>query len=193
MGFKELIAKIEEKAQATINQQNQQTNQELEKIKSQFEKEKTALEKAAQHETEKALDLLRKKNIIPARLQAKSSLLKAKRELIDQVFNQAKQLFIQTKDKEYATILKLLIKKNPLRGKAEITSSKAKEKITKTTLNQLARQEGFEVTFLAAAPQLTGGFIAKQGLIDLDYSFETYFESIRKELEDAINLQLFKP
>ena len=191
MGLKELEVKIKEKADQAIAAQNQATSQELQKLDDQFNKDKAVIDAIAHKETERALDLLRKKEVIPAKLKAKSLLLKTKRDLIEQVFNQAKERFANASAKEYATVLKLLLKKNPLPGPVKVSPCKAKEKETIKALTEIAKANGLALTFIEATPQITGGFIAKQALIDLDYSVDTYFESIRKELEEEIHKELF--
>ncbi|MBU1955923.1 MAG: V-type ATP synthase subunit E [Candidatus Margulisbacteria bacterium] len=138
------------------------------------------------------MDLLIKKELIPAKLKSKSMLLSTKRNLINQVYEEAKKQFTATSGKEYKTIIKQLLKANPLKGKVEIIPCQANEKDTKVALEEAAKSAKLEITWSDPTPTISGGFIAKQGLIDFDYSFDTYFKTIRKTLEDEIIKLLFK-
>lgn len=187
MALSDILAKIEK-----------QTKEKIIELEKEFEKKKAALEKEALEKREKIDHEMREKieenskKIIEkaeslAERESKNSLLRAKREIIDEALEEA--ISELAKIGNYEKIITEMLKSSPLEGDhVTVVPPKGKEEETKNAI----RHSGKAYFLSEKSADIAGGFIVKTDKIEIDNSFETIINNqLREDLEIKLNKLLF--
>lgn len=148
--------------------------------KARMEQEK----KAALEEISRLAEEIERQELSQAKLDAKNSLLKAKKELIEESFAKARQKLLKLGQEEKKNILATMLK----RAQSQIKAAHAycsKDDV------QLVKKLG---NFSVNAASISGGLIAEneQKTIRLDLSYESILERVKEEHLTVIHKILFE-
>ena len=117
-----------------------------------------------------------------AKMETRNNLLRAKRDLLQQVFDQTVQSLI--KSENYVNIVATLLKKAGKEfDEGKIIPAKGKEEETKKALS--ASGTKFEMTSESA--KIQGGFILESGKVEMNFAFDSL---LAKEIWDELEVQL---
>ena len=148
------------------------------RVKDANEKQKKIIEKA---NTEASI--MKDRVVSNAELKAIDELLKAKKHLIDRVFDISKERLINLSEEDYVKYLKSIIKDINFKGTEVLIVPK----------NMIAK-----VKTLGLYPKVSddetvdSGFLIKDNDLILNYSFSSLVDYLRDELESEIAQNLFK-
>lgn len=198
MALEDIVKRIKEKA-----------SQEVEKIREEADKERGELIKRAEEEAAKIKDKILKRlekegeeekreKLIRTRSEERKKILALKRELMDETFRQAEQIFSNLDREEYLSSLKRSLLSSIDSGNEEIIiSSRDKELIEESFIEKLKKElkkkgkEG-ELRFSPTLGEKERGFILKKEEMQINCTFSSLFSSLKDELEIEIAKKLFK-
>ena len=180
---------------------------EAEKIKKQTEANEAAeqaklTEQLDEHK--KQTEILAKKAgedeeshiLAAARMDIAMQLLAAKRKILDEVFEQARQQLQNLPDEEYRTLCTKLMLEAVETGEEEIVVDKNENRIDQDLIDQVNQQlapKGKGNLKLSDEKQdIVAGFILKRGQIKTNVSLAVLLDQARKELEIDLAKELFK-
>jgi len=142
------------------------------------ERKRRILERAEQE-----ANLLKERTISNAELKVRNEKLRAKQEIIEKVFNMAKERLKDLEEDKYVSYLQATLKNLNLKGgETIIVPEKMRKKVKSLKLNlQVSEEETVD-----------SGFLIKDKGIILNYTFESLIDYYRDELEAEIAQSLFK-
>jgi ATP synthase (E/31 kDa) subunit. len=163
----QILAKAERKKEELIHEQT---------VKAEMEKSKM-IEKArreAQQEKERIVS--------DARLKARDDILKAKQEMMDQVFSLAKAQLHQLNEVKFQEFMRNVLNSLPREGTEELIVPKGRlESVRKWFPDWKVSDTDF----------VDSGFMVKKGRILLNYTFDALVDYYREELEPVVAGILF--
>lgn len=170
-----IIESAKNKAKEITNKYNQEI-QELKKVTDEQIKQLTQENEAkiSQQQT-----LLKTQLISNAELKAQQEILTTKWTIVDEIFKQAQEKFIESDS--YLNALKDIIAKNADNNSEIIVSKNDFEKLQKSITN----------TKLTPSNNLTSGLIIKKGRLELNYSLDRIIKSLKSELIIELSKLLF--
>ena len=176
---RELISEAQAKAQAIIDEANEQAKQ---------------IELNAQQELELKLGTGRLAAESAAELAKSRALLETKLGLIEKTLESSLEVIKALPKKEYFEILKELILKNAQKGEGVLRlSANDTGRMPSNFIDSVnnAFKRGYRIK-LGEEADIDSGFILVYGDIDVNCSFDAIAAAKRDELQDALNSLLFK-
>lgn len=117
-----------------------------------------------------------------AKMEAKNKLLKAKRELLTEIFDAALTKLVSADN--YKEMITNLLKHSKLNEEdVEVVSAKGKEEETRSALSA----SGANYRMSEKTADIKGGFILKSEKIEIDNSFESI---LNKQLKEDLELEI---
>ncbi len=134
MGLDAIVQEIKAKGKAEADRISGETYQEISKIISEAESQAAKLKTAKQEAAKKEIERLRQQELSSAHLEVKRAMLNARKELLDEVYEKAKDAVGKLPADKNQKLLSSIIKKNEnsntrIYSKAKDTS--AVKKLTK--------------------------------------------------------------
>lgn len=164
----EIVKGAEKRNDSLINHRVKEANERKEKI----------LEKA---ETE--AEMLKDRVISSAELKVRDEKLSAKQEVMDAVFQKAKDRLSDLDQKEYIEFVEASLRDIDTEGKPSLLVQKEKAQQLKELSDKVV---------LVDDESVDSGFILKYGDIIYNYTFDALVDEIREDLEGEIAQQLFE-
>lgn len=166
------VARIEQESKKNneeiINSRTKEANQEKDKILEKANREATMLKERIISETE---------------LKVRDENLKTRREVLDRVFNLAKENLKKIEEMDYLKFLKNCLEEININGsEVLIIPEKFKQAVKKSELHSnISEDESIE-----------SGFLLRDSNIMINYSFESLVDFIRDDIEGDIAKELFQ-
>lgn len=181
MGFAQLKKTILEKAERDAKKIVKEAEDKAQARFDDIESEMEELAKKSEQETQNVIEMMKKRELASASLEAKKQLLITKKDILDDVFSRAKEDLTKKLSKADR---KKLIEKLLKNVKKEMTIGK----VFCNKMDSEIIKEG-----KTKSMDLLGGFIAedKSGDIQIDSSFETILEDIKDKNISEISGTLF--
>lgn len=171
----------EAKSQASIiDEESKKVNENIinSKIREANEEKKRMINRAVSEAS-----LLKERTISNAELKARNEKLKAKQEVIDRVFDMAKERLKNLSEDKYVSYLKSTLKNLKLEG----------EEIIIVPKRMKSKVEGLGLRPKISDDEVVdSGFLIKGKGTTLNYTFDSLVEHYRDELETEIAQSLFK-
>lgn len=180
MSIEKLTNTIIESAQTKAKEIIEKYEQRIQEITDATQKE---IEKLTQENNEQIANqtsLIQTRLISNAQLKAQQELLKTKWQIINSIFDKTKQIFL-TSDK-YLNFIKDTITQN--------RSDNSEIFIARNDQNKI--QKMFNNLKFNIDDGLLGGVIIRKGRIELNYSIDKMFESLKSELIINLSKLLFE-
>jgi V/A-type H+-transporting ATPase subunit E len=147
------------------------------RIKEANEKKEKILEKASRE-----ADMIKDRIISNAELSARDERLKAKQQVMDRVFELAKERLRNLNEQDFIKFIKGKLESMALDGSEVLVLPEyMKEKVKSLGLPVIVSDESVE-----------SGFLIKTNNIVLNYSFDSLVDFLREELEGEIAAKLFR-
>lgn len=172
----EVIRQAKEQESAIIAEARKEAN----KIEKEAEKKIEEIKAKSEEDTKKAIDTMKRQALVTAEMESKKLVLESKKQVIENVFAEARKRLESLDEKRRESIVKKLV------GKAE---KELEVEYIYCNKNDLKIIKGFK----AEPANIGGGIIAenRDRTIRIDYSFEAMLESIREGELQSINRVLF--
>ena len=172
----EVIKNAKEQESAMIAEARKESN----KLAKESEKKTEEMKEKADSETKRIIDAMKRQALASGELEIKKMVLEAKKQIIENVFAEAKNRLESLDEKKKEALLKKLLEKSRKELEVEyVYCSRKDAKLVKGVNAGLA--------------DILGGIIAenKDKTIRIDYSFETMLEIIKERELQNINKILF--
>ena len=173
----EIIEKAKEQSSLAVSQAKKSAEAVLRDVESRLESQR-----ARSSEEAKGMMIdIKRQEMARAELESKKIFLQAKKEIIDDVFGQAKKSVSGLKEKEIASVISSLLKK-------------AGNDIDIGYIYCNPGDAKFFSQFKVEKAGISGGFIAenREMTVRVDYSFDTLFDSLRESNMEKIAAKLFE-
>lgn len=189
--IQKIIADAKAEAEKIVQQAKDSQARERSEVDRELEqyREHTAViaEKAGQDEKSHIL--------AAARMETAKQLLSVKREVLDGVFEQAKQQLQKLGDDEYRTLMSRLMRDAVETGDEEVVTDKNETRIDQEFVKNVNRElgPGYKGNLRLSDEKLDlgGGFVLRRGKIKTNISFDVLIDQARKELEIELAKELF--
>ena len=162
-------------------------------IISSAKNEAEALKKAASEKAIIDAENLKSRKISAAELQKRKMMLSAKQEAIKKGFDAALVKLKSMPEEQYLNYLADEIVKIPNCEGAIILNEKDRDKIGErlvNTVNEKLKSE--KLSLSTKTVKASGGFVLKNGAIEINSTFETILDSMKDELTNEVANALFK-
>lgn len=130
-----------------------------------------------------------------ARMQLSKEYLAAKGEILDDVFEKAKEKIKNFSDQEYTELMGKLLAKAVETGDEEVVVGKGENRIDLNLVKQINRDlgPGFKgnVRLSSEKANIQGGFVLKRGNIMTNVSIDVLVDQIRSDIEMELATELF--
>jgi len=164
----EIVDEAEKKNRSLINHRVKEANEKKEKV----------IEKAAAE-----AQMLKSRVISSAELKVRDEKLSAKQEVMDKVFQMAKDKLSNLDKKDYLDYVKASLEKIRTDGRPTLLIPVGKMDQLKELSADLE---------LVEDPSVKSGYILKDGEIVYNYTFDALVDEIREDLEGEIAQKLFE-
>ena len=180
MGLEAVKGEILSNAREQANYLIAEARKEANRIMKEAEKKIEEMKEKSDIETKKMLDTIKRQELASAELENKKILLEAKKQVIENVFAEARKKLETLDDKKRESYLKKLLEK-------------AKNDIEIGYIYCNKMDAKFLKGFNVETANIIGGLMAenKERTIRVDYSFETLLQSIKENELQNINKLLF--
>lgn len=193
-GLDKILKSIEDEAieisERTINEAELKAQDIIANAEKLAEDESTLIMKNA----EEKLNLIRQQTNSQIEIKSREMFLKAKRELIDSIINETKDMLCRMPDEEYFNVIMKLLKKYIQPKKGEILFSKNDLKRIpeefEEKLAKLGSSLGADLKVSSSVRDISGGFILSYGDIEENCSFDALFREKYDILSDTIAASL---
>ncbi len=184
MALSDILEKIKEETDAKIKDLNEQFDAKLSTLESEFKEKKEKAKNEMDEQVAKNSKKILNKMETVAKMEAKNKLLKEKRALLDDIFEQALEALIQADD--YQEMIKTLLEKTEIESDdVSVIPAKGKEDETKKALEE----SGKNYKMAEKSADIKGGFILQSDKIEVNNSFESI---LHKQLRDDLELDIAK-
>lgn len=195
MPLEKIVERIKEDAKVKATEIIKKGETEAKRLKEETEEELKSLKERLISSGEREARDLKRQMLAMARLEARNSFLQAKQNLLEKVFQEAKQRLLKMPQPDYEKLLYQMVVKVASGGEEIILSEEDRKRLGKNWLNrvnsELAKQGKKELKLAGKNRPINRGFILSHEGVEVNYSFEDLVTSIREEIEPRIIELLF--
>ena len=176
-------ASIISKAQAEARVVSERYASAIEKMKKELEDKARA--KAAEEE---------KRLIVNEQLEERKALLAKKREILEDIYKEARRTILSMPKQEYLDLISFLIAKKAVSGNEEIIVSKSqKDYFDSAFIERINKDwgEGAGFTVSSEAGNFEWGVVLREGKRSVDLTLDVLFDQIIEDLEPRLADVLF--
>lgn len=196
------IAKIKETILEEAKQEKEkiinEAKTQAKDIEAKYENQASQLLDSILEKARKAAEEKKRRIISMAELENRKALLKAKQEIIDEVFERAKEKIKALPDEQYQDLIADMLMKSIITGNEEIIISESdRQRITpefiqeiNKRLKDMGKQGNLRIS--DASRDMIGGFILKSKDVEINSTFDSLIKMEREELETEIAKILFE-
>lgn len=198
-GAEKIVEKIMHDAGAEAEEVRRQAREEAEQVVEKATREAEQEKEQLLKEGRARADERHRQLVTSAHMDGRRQVLGAKEELINEVLEEAQRELARLPRERYARVLRdLLLAAAGEEEQELILSPRDREDLGPELLEQVRtqRQEQGRPVRLALAEEtrpLEGGFVLRQGGVELNYSFFALLRSRQEELEAEVARILFAP
>lgn len=125
-------------------------------------------------------------------IERRKALLRAKSEVINEVFQQAYQKIKTLPDKEFLSLIVSLIKKEKYAGNEEIMVNKEEFNKYEALIPKINQELKTEFKLSKKPALIDSGFLMVGKYYDLNFDFMELINEVRREYESKLSEELFK-
>lgn len=171
-----LVAKAKEQAEVILQEAKAVADQTEEKARVKLEKDEP--------------EIFRRRDVV-ARLDVQKIALGAKQELVGQAFSGALENLQNLDKKKYVAFCGKLLEKAVSTGDEIFVVGQEEKALDAPWLESFNQKNKTHLAFDENRLPIKGGFILRNGLIDINCSFKMLVRSLREELEKDVVTRLF--
>lgn len=177
--------KIISAAKAEADEIMEKANKSADEIIKKAEKTALSLTEKSKADAEAETEKIRSKELSSAHMAAKKKALTEKQTIIDGIIAEAYKRLTHLPDEEYEKAVLSMLKDIPKEGNEIIVSQK-----DNPVLGDTIKSAGY--TLAEETRDLDGGFIVKNGDIELNFSFGSILSVEQEEIRQMLAGMLFK-
>ena len=185
-----IIEDAEDKKETILSDAEKEKNKILSKKQEEARKTEKAIIEKAEIEA-----ISRKERIISsAKLEARNEKLKAKQEVISEIFEISIKNLCNISEKEFKEFVRLSILNSNITGEQNIIlNSNGKKIIDKSLLSEINEELGAKASVILSKEtrNFKGGFILEKDGIEINNTFEALVNSLKDDLSIDIASMLF--
>lgn len=191
-GIERILQRIEAEAQAERDQLLKAAHEEAEQIRSRYQAQ--AEQEAAEQEAkrQRAAQEQEERLISVAQMEARKTLLAAKQALVEQAYSQALERLRSLSEAERIPVLADLLARASSNGQEEvIVSPEDHAHVGQAAVEAANAASGLRLTLSEETRPIQGGFILKDGSIEMNCTFDTLVRLQRTETAGMVAKKLF--
>jgi V/A-type H+-transporting ATPase subunit E len=182
MGLDVIVEEIKAKGKAEADRISSETYQEISNIISDAQSQALNIKTAKEGAVKKEIERLRQQELSSAHLEVKRAILNARKELLDEAYENARDAIHKLPNGKNQKILAAIIKKNE-NNSAKIYSVKKDEAIIKKLT---------KLTYAGEVNGIGGVIIENEdGTEYLDFRFDTILKNVSEQSLKQVSLILF--
>lgn len=196
MALEDIVKAIKKKVSQEVEKIRQEANKEREEILRKAEKEANKTKDEIISRAKEEAERERQRNLMKTRSEERKNTLALKRELMDKTFAQAKEGLYSLSEEEYLEWSRKFLLSNIDSGDEEIIISPRDMDLMKGILAEGLEKnpkikDRNEIKLSARLDEKEKGFIIRKEGIQIDYTFSSFFSSLKNELEIEVAKRLF--
>lgn len=193
-GIEKITARIEQDSQQEINALLAEARAQAAEITAQYEAQAQAEAAEILAKGERAAHEREERLASVTQLECRKAALAAKQEVLEEAFDRALQKLQALPEKEYVALLAGLAVKASSSGKEVLIFSKAdRDRVGKAVVaaaNEQLAKAG--LTLSEETRPINGGFILKEGAVEVNCTFDTLVRLQRSALAGEVSKVLFE-
>lgn len=174
-------------AEKIINEAEKKSEEIIKNASVQAEKNAKGIELSASKRAE-SLNNIASSN---ASLVSRNTVLKAKREQLDKTIDGMKQYILSLDNNRYFELIYRMAKSVSASGGEVLLNERDLSRLPSDFEEELASR-GVKAKVCKAPADISGGFILRDGNIEINCSVDSVIDDKRNEIEDFINESLFR-
>jgi len=186
-----ILAEARQQAEAIVQEASEKRDQKM----RQLEDELSAYREETERLAVEAAEDRRSRMLATARMENARAMLKAKTELLDEVFAGAEDRIAKMPDEQYKALVTKLMSQAVETGDEEVIVGKDEKRITGDLIKQVNRQlgTGFKGNLRLSDQRadIKGGFILKRGRVQVNAAVEVLVGRLREAMEMELAARLF--
>jgi len=186
-----ILTEARQQAEAIVQEASEKRDEKM----RQLEDELSAYREETDRLAAEAAEDRRSRMLAAARMENARAMLKAKTELLDEVFARAEDRIARMPDESYKALITKLMSQAVETGDEEVIVGKDEKRITGDLIKQVNRQlgTGFKGNLRLSdrRAEIKGGFILKRGRVQVNAAVEVLVERLREAMEMELASRLF--
>lgn len=186
-----ILSEAKEKAETIVSEAKKRVETQIAETKTEL----AAYDKQSETLAEQAAQDKRDRMLAGARMANAKQLLAARVQILEDVFEKAKQAIVGLPDNEYLALMKSLLQKAVETGDEEVVIAKDDNRITPAFIKDVNGQlgSGFQGNLRLAEQRgdFAGGFILTRGNIRINASIDVLVDQVRQSLESELVEDIF--
>lgn len=192
MSIENITAKILSEANDAASAIIENANAESAKIINEAKNKAAQIINEAATNTDAEADTLKQRKVSAAELESRKILLSAKQEMINKSFEQALMKLSTLPEDKYLEYLLKEITKTSLNEGELILNKEDKINIGEKIVKIVNEKTNGNITLSSNTITASGGFVLKNGNIEINSTFESIISSIKDELTFEVANVIFK-
>ena len=190
-GIEKIIARIQQDAQAEMDALMEKAREEAAGVEETFRREAQAEAAALAAKAEKAAAEREERMVSSAQMEKRKTLLAARQSMVEQAYETALEELCTLPHAVYVETLTALLLRASAKGNEEVIFSKADRERVGEEAVAAANQQGKILTLSEETRPIRGGFILKDGNVEINCSFETLVRLQRSKSAAEVAAILF--
>ena len=191
-GIEKIIQLIQAEAQTEIDAVLEKAREEAAEITARYQQQSETEAADLEYRNKKIASEREERLISVAQMESRKVTLQVKQEMVEKAYELALKKLCSMQDDQYIEVLKQLILKASVSGREEVIfSSEIRETIGKAAVEQANQSSGKNLILSKETRPIPGGFILKDGNIEVNCAFDTLVRLERAETAGTVAKKLF--
>ena len=191
-GIEKIIRLIQSEAQAEIDAVLEKARAEAAEITARYQKQSESEAAELEYKNKKQAAEREERLISVAQMESRKVTLQVKQDMVEKAYALALEKLCSMQEDQYIEVLKQLILKASVSGREEVIfSAEIREKIGKTAVEQVNQASGRNLILSEEIRPIPGGFILKDGNIEVNCAFDTLVRLEKAETAGMVAKKLF--
>ena len=194
MSIENILKRMNEETEASEREALQRAETEASRIRERYEKTAEKLRGELSGRAGKKAEEEERRLIVNEQLELKKALLAKKREILEEVYAEARKRAMNLSDSDYVELMKALVLAKTISGNEEIIVPAERYKLfDKDFLIYLNREHtgGGGFSYAKERGEFSWGIVLKEGKRIVDLSLDVLFEQLVERVEPKIASVLF--
>ena len=191
-GIEKIIGLIQAEAQVEIDTVLEKARADAAEITARYQDQSEAEAADLEFKNQKNAAEHEERLISVAQMESRKVVLQVKQEMIEKAYALALKKLCSMQEDQYIEVLKHLILKASVSGREEVIfSPRIREAIGKIAVEQVNQATGKNLVLSEETRLIPGGFILKDGNIEVNCAFDTLVRLERTETAGMVAKKLF--
>ena len=194
MSIENILKRIDEETGASARKILEEAEREATSIRERYEKAAEKMRGELAGRAGKKAEEEERRLIVNEQLELKKALLAKKREILEEVYAEARKRAMDLSDSDYTGLMKALVLAKTISGREEIIVPAERYKLfDKDFLAYLNREYtgGGEFSYAKERGEFSWGIVLREGKRIVDLSLDVLFEQLMERVEPKIASVLF--